>query len=190
MILPVVAYGQSILRKECKEIAENNNELQELVTSMWETLYHAHGMGLAAPQVGFDLRLFIVDTKQVYDPDDREMADLFIGDEGIIETFINPKIEWHSEETWSDYEGCLSIPSLSEVVERPISITIRYLNRDFELQETTFSGETARVIQHEYDHLDGILYVDKIAPVRKNMIRSRLKRISLGKETTKYKMKF
>jgi len=189
MILPVVAYGHSILRHKCKEIGPDYPGLSELIDDMWETLYPAEGSGLAAPQVNHPIKLFVVDSQEIFTRmNEEERAEFFEGDEGIKETFINAKIIAYSDEIWIEEEGCLSIPELSEEVKRPWSITIEYDNRDFQKKVMTFSGTTARVIQHEYDHTQGKLYIDYINPVKRKLLSGKMVRISKGLVRTKYKM--
>ncbi|NOU17515.1 MAG: peptide deformylase [Bacteroidales bacterium] len=190
MILPIVSYGQSVLRKKCEEIDQNHPNLNNLIEDMWETLYPADGSGLAAPQVGHLIKLFIVDSKEVFDRmDTEERAELFAGDEGIKETFINARIIKYSDDLWIENEGCLSIPTLSEEVERSWAIEIEYFNKDFQKQTKIYSGTTARIIQHEYDHTEGKLYIDYVNPLKKKLINSKLIKISKGEIKTKYKMK-
>ena len=190
MILPVVSVGNKVLRTKCKNLDIGQEGLNGFIENLWDTLYAADGVGLAAPQVGEALRIFIVDSKTSYEYLDADEREWFIGDKGITETFINPLITSRSHEFWSDTEGCLSIPGIWDEVERPLSITIEYYDRNFERQVKEFSGKTARVIQHEYDHLDGKLFSDYLSPLKKRMINGRMKKISEGKVKTKYRMKF
>jgi peptide deformylase len=191
MVLPIVAYGHDILRQPCHDIDPQYPQLQELISNMWQTLYVASGCGLAAPQVNHAIRLFIIDSKQTYESmDARSRLQYYEGSIGIQETFINARIVDRSEEAWSDEEGCLSIPSLAGEVERAWTITIEYLDRDFQPQQRTFSGSTARMIQHEYDHTEGILYLDYLKPLKRTMLKSKLQRIVDGKVKAKYPMKF
>jgi len=192
MVLPIIAYGQSVLRQKCNDVETNYPELDKLIDNMWETLYPADGSGLAAPQVDLLLKLFIVDSKEPYDrmkPEDRD--ELYDGDCGIKETFINAKIiEYTDDDTWIENEGCLSLPSLSEEVERPWGITIEYFDRNFEKQKKDFRGITARIIQHEYDHTEGKIYLDYVKSIRRKMLYGKLKKITKGEITGTYKMKF
>lgn len=191
MILPVISYGHNILRKKCKEVDQNINGLGRLIKNMWETLYSANGAGLASPQVNQNLELFLVNSKLVFESLKEEQSqDYFSGNEGITETFINAIITRKSKKTWLDYEGCLSIPEISEEVERAWSITIEYYDADFHKYKKQFSGYTARVIQHEYDHTQGILYTDHLSPLKKRLLKNKLRNISLGKVNVDYKMKF
>lgn len=191
MVLPIISYGHSVLRQKCKSVDANFPELDSLIENMWETLYPADGTGLAAPQVNHLLKLFIVDTKEWYErmeQEDRE--ELFDGDCGIKETFINAKIISYSNDCWIENEGCLSIPSLSEEVERPWSITIEYFDRSLNKQKKVFSGISARVIQHEFDHTVGKLYIDYINPIKRKMLNGKLIKISKGMVNSKYKMNY
>lgn len=189
MILPVVAYGRGILRQKSKDIDKDFPGLDELIENMWQTLYSADGSGLAAPQVNLSVKLFIVDSKEIYDNmDDEDRLEFFSGDEGIKETFINAKITEYSDEKWIEKEGCLSIPTLSEEVERSWTISIEYLDKDFVKHTKTFSGMTARVIQHEFDHTEGKLYLDYVNSLRKKFINGKLLKISKGQIKPKYKM--
>ena len=161
MILPVIAYGDPVLREETLYVEKDHEGLALLVNNMFETMYNAKGVGLAAPQVGELLKLFIVDTKQLLDNDEE------IKEEGIKKVFINPEIIQEEGSPWKYEEGCLSIPFIREDVERLPNITIRYQNLDFEEMEENYDGITARVIQHEYDHIQGILFVDYLKPLKR-----------------------
>lgn len=179
MVLPIITYGNSALREECKNIASTYPGLQQLIDSMWETLRAADGCGLAAPQVNSSINLFIVNSRDTYlYLDDESRKAYFESDMGIKETFINARIAYYSEdEYWTDQEGCLSIPGISEAVDRAWKITIEYCNRDFQPCVKTYSGYTARVIQHEYDHILGKLYIDYVSGMRKQLLKGKLKRI-------------
>lgn len=192
MNLPIVAYGNRILKQKCVPINENTPEIQTLITDMWETMKQANGCGLSSSQIGKPLQLFVVDSKITFENLDIEDQILYFekDDKGIMETFINARIINSSEETWEDHEGCLSIPGLSQKVQRPWEITIEYLNQDFIQQTKTFTGLTARIIQHEYDHTQGILYIDHLKPLTRKMMESRLKKIINGNIATGYSMKF
>ncbi|TAI49384.1 peptide deformylase [Flagellimonas allohymeniacidonis] len=189
MILPIVAYGEPVLRKVAKEIDSSYPKLKELITNMWETMYNAHGVGLAAPQVGLPIRLFLVDTTPFSDdedlsPEEQEALN------GFKKVFINAKIENEIGEEWDFNEGCLSIPDIREDVKRKPEITITYFNQNFEKRTETYNGLLARVIQHEYDHIEGILFTDKLSSLKKRLLKSRLDKISKGKINVDYKMKF
>lgn len=189
MILPILSYGHDLLRQKCQLVSDDYPALDQLIDNMWVTLYSANGMGLAAPQVGENIQLFIVDSHQVYEEmSDAERTEYFSGDEGIAQTFINPVIIEKSEDTWTDQEGCLSIPLISEEVERSFTIRIEYYDRHLKKQNKKFSGLTARIIQHEYDHLHGILFTDHLNKDTKKEISGTLNRIAGGKITVKYDM--
>lgn len=186
MILPIVAYGAPVLRKKGTDIPKDYPGLQELIDNMIETMENAHGVGLAAPQIGKPIRLFVVNTKGFVEEGEEDEEGL----NDFSEVFINAQIE---EETGDDFifnEGCLSIPEVRGDVERPEQITIRYFDREWNEKVETFDGLKARVIQHEYDHIDGILFTDHLSPLRKSMIKKRLSNISSGKVKVGYKMKF
>lgn len=191
MKLPILAYGHTMLREKCKEIDNSYPNLDTLIHNMWETLHGANGCGLAAPQVNLPIRLFLVDSKTTYEHmDDEERTTYFEpGDTGIVETFINARITERSAKTWTDAEGCLSIPKLAEDVERPWSITIEYVDTAFQPQKKTFHGATARMIQHEYDHTEGILYLDYLKPLKRKLLSGKLNKISKGTIKAKYPMK-
>ncbi|MBR8535506.1 peptide deformylase [Carboxylicivirga sediminis] len=191
MALAITAYGTKVLRKVCDEITADYEGLQVLIDNMWETMYEAGGVGLAAPQVNKAIRLFTVDTVQVYEgmkEDDKE--DLFEDEQPVKEVFINAKITGESDEVWADNEGCLSLPDLSGEVERPWAIEIEYYDRDFNKQKKTFTGYNARVIQHEYDHTEGILYVDHLSGISKRLLKGKLNKIAEGKVAPRYRMRF
>lgn len=183
MILPIVAYGDPVLKRMGREIEEEEMpEIKKLIEDMWETMYNANGVGLAAPQIGKDLRLFLVDSIQMQEDLENET--------GIKKAFINPIIEEESGEEWDYNEGCLSIPNIREDVSRKPKIKISYLDENFELQEEEYEGINARVIQHEYDHVEGILFTDKLSPLKKRMLKKKLEDISKGKVNLGYKMKY
>ncbi|MDN3693879.1 peptide deformylase [Chryseobacterium tructae] len=192
MNLPIVAYGNHILKQKCVQINKNSQEIQDLISNMWETMENSNGCGLSSSQINNPLQLFIVDSQVTFENLDTEGQLLYFekNDKGIRETFINARIIDTSEPTWEDYEGCLSIPGLAQKVERPWEITIEYLNQNFIKQTKTFTGLTARIIQHEYDHTQGVLYIDHLKPLTKKMIESKLKKIINGNIKTGYPMKF
>jgi peptide deformylase len=191
MILPIVAYGNDILRQPCTAIDAQYPALQALIDDMWQTMYIAKGCGLAAPQVSHAIQLFVIDSVQTYEHmDHRSRKKYFDTDSGIQETFINAKIIDHSDATWVEEEGCLSIPSLAEEVERSWAITIEYLDRDFQPQTRSFSGSTARMIQHEYDHTEGVLYLDYLKPLKRTLLKGKLQKVKDGKVKTGYPMKY
>jgi peptide deformylase len=183
MILPIVAFGAPILRKKCVDITPGYPELETLLANMWETMYKASGVGLAAPQINKAIRLFLIDTTPFVDEEETE--------EVIVkQTFINARIIEEIGEDWDFNEGCLSIPDVREDVSRKSTVKIEYMDENFKKHTTTFDGLTARVIQHEYDHIDGILFTDKISALRKRMIKGKLMDISKGKVNAAYKMTF
>jgi len=189
MILPIVAYGEPVLRKKAKDIDTDYPKLTELITNMWETMYNAHGVGLAAPQIGLPIRLFLVDTTPFADDDDltsEEQEAL----NGFKKVFINAKIENEEGEEWDFNEGCLSIPDVREDVKRKPTITVSYLDENFNSYTEVYDGLLARVIQHEYDHIEGILFTDKLSSLKKRLLKSRLDKISKGKISVDYKMRF
>lgn len=186
MIRPIVAYGDPVLRKEGVEISADYPGLQDLIDDMLETMQAAHGVGLAAPQIGKSIRLFVVDTAGFVDEGEEDEEGL----KDFKKVFINAQIEEESEEGFIFNEGCLSIPDVRGEVERPDQITISYYDRNFNKQVETYEGLKGRVIQHEYDHIDGVLFTDHLTPLRKTMLKKRLKNISQGKVHVHYKMKF
>lgn len=189
MILPIVAYGDPILRKKGEPLTMDYQGLEELILNMWETMYQANGVGLAAPQVGLPVRLFIVDTSPFGEDEDlkapeREQLKDF------KRVFINAQMEEESGDQWAFNEGCLSIPDIREDVTRRERITISYLNEKFEPCRESFDGILARVIQHEYDHIEGILFTDKLSSLKKRLLKGRLANIAKGKVSVEYKMRF
>lgn len=189
MILPIVAYGDPVLRKKGKEITRDYPNLQSLLDNMYETMYGAYGVGLAAPQIGLPIRLFIVDATPFSEDEELDEAERdFL--KTFKQTFINAKILDESGDEWAFNEGCLSIPDVREDVFRQPAITIEYYDEDFQKHTKEFSGIAARVIQHEYDHIEGILFTDKISPLKKRLIKSKLNSISKGKIKVDYRMRF
>ncbi|WP_223033167.1 peptide deformylase [Hanstruepera marina] len=189
MILPIVAYGDPVLKKKGKDISKEYPKLNELLDNMYETMYNAFGVGLAAPQIGLPIRLFLVDTSPfAEDPDlsPEEQENL----KDFKRTFINAKIIEEEGDEWAFNEGCLSIPDVREDVFRKPKITISYVDESFEPHTETFEGLIARVIQHEYDHIEGILFTDKLSSLKKRLIKGRLSNISKGKINVDYKMRF
>tara|TARA_X000000368_G_C22889554_1_gene648971 strand:- start:104 stop:664 length:561 start_codon:yes stop_codon:yes gene_type:complete len=184
MILPIVAFGSPILRKRCVDIYSDYPELDNLLTNMWETMYAAHGVGLAAPQINKGIRLFLIDTTPFVE-DEKDTEEII-----LKQTFINARILEESGEEWDFNEGCLSIPNVREDISRKPSITIEYMDENFKKYTENYDGLRARVIQHEYDHINGVLFTDKLSPLRKRMIKGKLKDISKGKVDASYKMRF
>lgn len=181
MILPIYTYGQTVLRKIAEPIDENYPDLKELIQNMYETMTHADGVGLAAPQIGLPIQLLVIDLAPFHESDE-ELSQFKI-------TMINPEFIEKSEETISYDEGCLSLPGISETVVRPETVIVNYLDEDFNEHEEEFSGFKARVIQHEIDHLEGHLFTDRINPLRRQLIKTRLTNISKKKVNTNYKIK-
>lgn len=179
MIYPVVVYGHPVLRKVAKEIDESFEGLEQLIEDMFETMYKSDGIGLAAPQIGKSIRIFVIDASPMED-EDPVLKD-------FKRVFINAQIVEKSGESWTFNEGCLSIPNIREDVDRPDKIVIEYYDQNFEFHRKEFEGIPARIIQHEYDHLDGILFTDKVAPIRKRMLKGKLTAISKGKFEASYK---
>jgi peptide deformylase len=190
MILPIVAYGDPVLKKEAEEIDEKHPDLSKLISDMFDTMYHAKGVGLAAPQIGKSIRLFIVDGAPFADEEDEEPDPRAAGIENFKKVFINPIIEEESGEKWSFQEGCLSIPKIRENVFRQEKVLITYFDENWEFHEETFDGYAARIIQHEYDHIEGILFTDHLSPLKKKMLTKRLQNITSGRIDIDYKMSF
>jgi len=192
MILPIVAYGDPILKREAVEIDKDFEGLSELIENMFETMYEASGVGLAAPQIGKSIRLFIVDgTPFAEDADEEDEPDPRAnGLRGFKKVFINPIIEEESGEEWAFNEGCLSIPDIREEVYRKEKILITYYDENWELKEETYVGYAARIIQHEYDHVEGVLFTDRVSPLKKRLLSKRLTNISKGIVSVTYRMKF
>lgn len=179
MKLPIVAYGDPVLKKVCAPIEATYPDLKQLISNMFETMYNASGVGLAAPQIGLPIRLFIVDTGA----DEK-------GKSAFKKVFINAEIIEETGEPWAFNEGCLSIPDIREDVMRKPNVLIRYYDEDFNLHEEEVTGMPARVIQHEYDHIQGTLFTDKLGLLRKRMLQSKLDAISKGNIKADYKMRF
>ncbi|MDT0650149.1 peptide deformylase [Autumnicola edwardsiae] len=189
MILPIVAYGDPVLRKKAKEIPEDFPKLEELINNMWDTMYNAYGVGLAAPQVGIPVRMFMIDPAPFAEDeelDEKEKEQLL----NLRKVFINPRIIQEEGEEWGFNEGCLSIPEIREDVFRKPEIVIEYQDESFNTHKESYSGLAARVIQHEYDHIEGILFTDKLSSLKKRLIKSKLSNISKGKIKIEYKMRF
>ena len=179
MIYPIVVYGDEVLRKHCVDITPEWGDVKQLVDDMMLTMGEAEGVGLAAPQIGKDIRLFVVDCTPWAD-EDPSCAD-------YKTAFINPEIYEMSEEKKSYTEGCLSLPGINASVQRSLAIRMRYLDVDFQPHDEEFTGLKAWVIQHEYDHLEGIVFTDRVAPIRRNMLRGKLQNLTKGKYRCGYK---
>ncbi len=175
MVLPIVIYGDPVLRKKTEIITSGYPGLKQLVEDMFETMYAANGVGLAAPQIGKAIRLFIIDSSRMEDDEP-----------GIKQVFINPEIIEETEEEWKFEEGCLSIPGIREKIDRPEEIRIKYFDENFKEHDALYSGISARVIQHEYDHIEGVLFTDHLTAFKKNLLKSKLKDISRGIVDAKY----
>ena len=189
MILPIVAYGDPVLKRKALPISENYEGLDQLIASMWETMYHAHGVGLAAPQIGKSIRLFVIDGSPFADDEDATPSDQLVL-KTFKKVFINAEMITEEGDDFSFTEGCLSIPDIREDVTRPSVIRLRYLDENFNEQVEEFSGLAARIIQHEYDHIEGVLFTDKLSPLKKRLIKGRLDKISRGMVESDYRMKF
>ena len=189
MILPIVAYGDPVLKKKAKEIDKDYPKLTQLIENMYETMYGAYGVGLAAPQVGLPIRLFLVDTEPFSEDEDltdEERAQMKV----FKKTFINAQIIEEEGDEWAFNEGCLSIPDVREDVFRQPKIKIQYQDENFETHVEEYDGLIARVIQHEYDHIEGVLFTDKLSSFKKRLIKGKLTNISKGKIKIDYKMRF
>jgi len=192
MILPIVAYGHPILRKVAEDIAPDYPDLKKLIEDMWETMYASNGVGLAAPQINRSIRIFVVDSAQIFanmDDDEKEEND-YPDAPGVKQVFINAHIVEEAGEDWPYNEGCLSIPKIREDVNRAEEVTIRYLDENFEQHTKTFDGVTGRIILHEYDHIDGKLFIDHISPLKRKLYKRKLDDISKGAIRVDYKMLF
>ena len=190
MILPIVAYGLPILRKVAEDITADYNDLNKLIENMWETMYSSNGVGLAAPQINKSIRLFVIDSEQIFENQEEDEKGLYPDEPGFKGVFINAKIIELSGEQWSYDEGCLSIPKIRGDVNRHQNVTLEYHDKNFTLHKKTFNGITARVILHEYDHIDGKLFIDHISPLKRTLLKSKLDDIMKGKIRVDYRMMF
>jgi peptide deformylase len=187
MIHPIYVYGMPVLRKVAQDIDEDYEGLDQLIEDMYETMYNAEGLGLAAPQIGLPIRLIIIDgSRMEADDNDEETRELA----GFKKILINPHTIEETGSEWEFNEGCLSIPAVREDVMRKPEVLLRYQDKNFETFEEKFEGLKARVIQHEMDHVNGILFTDRISPLRKRLLNKKLKEISKGKTEASYKIKF
>ena len=189
MILPIIAYGDPVLRKKAKVVSKEHPKLEVLISNMYETMYQASGVGLAAPQVGLSIRVFLVDASPFADDEDLT-EDERLQLKNFKQTFINAKIIEEEGDDWAFNEGCLSIPHIREDVFRKPKIKIQFQDENFKTHIKEFDGILARVIQHEYDHIEGILFTDKISAFKKRLIKGKLSNISKGKISIDYKMRF
>lgn len=189
MILPIVAYGDPLLRKKCEAITADYPGLKKLISNMWETMYQASGVGLAAPQVGLAIRLFMVDASPFADDEEfsAEEREQF---KSFKKVFINAQVQEESGNFWAFNEGCLSIPDIREDVNRQERIKLHYLDENFVAHSETFDGILARIIQHEYDHTEGILFTDKLSSLKKRLLKGKLGNIAKGKVDVDYRMRF
>lgn len=181
MIYPIIVYGDPVLKKRGKDIEEGKLDVKKLAEDMFETMENANGVGLAAPQIGKNLRMFVIDASAMGE-DDEELLD-------FKQVFINPEIIEEVGEEWDFEEGCLSIPDIREVIYRQEELTIRYFDEEWVEHEETFDDMKARIIQHEYDHIEGVLFTDHISPIKKRLLKGKLMNISKGKVKTKYRIK-
>ncbi len=188
MILPIVAYGHPVLRKECEDISKDYPELTKLIADMWETMYYTNGVGLAAPQINKPIRIFVIDTVQIVDGFDEEDKKRYPNEQPVKKVFINAHTVETYGEPWAYNEGCLSIPKVREDIKRDEHIKLRYMDEQFVEHEEVFSGITARVIMHEYDHIDGKLFIDYLPPLKKRLLKKKLEDISKGKVKVDYRM--
>ena len=190
MILPIVAYGAQILRKVSASIDASYPALPKLLEDMWETMYSSSGVGLAAPQINKDIRLFVIDSAQIFESLESHEIGKYPDAPGVKQVFINAKIVELAGDVWSYNEGCLSIPNIREDVSRHETVTLEYQDENFITHTKTFNGITARVILHEYDHIEGKLFIDYLKPLRKKLLQGKLNDISKGKTRIDYKMIF
>jgi len=190
MILPIVAYGNPILRTVSKDIFPDYSHLSKLIDDLWETMYASNGVGLAAPQVNKDIRLFVVDSGQIFENMEPDERNKYPDNPGIKQVFINAHIEEIDGEKWAYNEGCLSIPKIREDIVRHEFVILRYQDENFKFHRKTFHGITARIILHEHDHLEGKLFIDYLPPLKRKLMKGKLDDISKGKVNVDYKMVF
>lgn len=189
MVLPIVAYGDPVLRKVGKDIDKDFPGLEDLIENMKETMENAQGVGLAAPQIGRAIRLFLIDASPFSENEELDIAEReFLKD--FKRTFINAKIVEEEGEDWAFNEGCLSIPNINEDVYRPETIQVKYLDENFTERQETLTGLAARIFQHEYDHIEGVLFTDKLSSLKKRLLKKKLENISKGKVDVAYRMRF
>jgi peptide deformylase len=190
MILPIVAYGAPVLRTVCKDIDRDHPGLEQLLSDMWETMYYSNGVGLAAPQVNKDIRIFVVDSRQVFENLEEDEKGRYPDEPGLKQVFINAHIEKLNGKEWAYNEGCLSIPKIREDIVRNEEVTISFVDENFEPHTETYNGITARIILHEYDHIEGKLFIDYMKPLKRKLLKGKLDDISKGKIKVDYKMVF
>ncbi len=190
MILPIVAYGHPVLRKVASDIMPDYPGLEKFIEDMWETMYASNGVGLAAPQVNRDIRLFVVDTVQMFAGMDEKEKKQYPDAPGVKAVFINAHIVELEGDEWPYNEGCLSIPKIREDIYRQESVTLQFRDQNFEPHIATFTGLSARVIMHEYDHIEGKLFIDHLSPLKRKLMKGKLNDITKGKISVDYKMMF
>jgi len=190
MLLPIAAYGMPVLRKLASDIQPDYPGLDKLIADMWETMYNSNGVGLAAPQINKDIRLFVMDSQQIFANQDEEEMGTYPDEPGYKGVFINARIISLEGNEWSYNEGCLSIPKVRQDILRKQKVTIEYVDESFTEQRNTFNGLTARIILHEYDHLEGKLFIDHVSALKRTLIKRKLDDISKGKIKVDYKMIF
>jgi peptide deformylase len=190
MILPIVAYGSPVLRKVCKDISPDYPGLNMLINDLWETMYNSKGVGLAAPQVNSDIRLFVIDSVQIINNLNEEEKKDYPDDHGYKGAFINAHLVAVNGEDWAYNEGCLSIPKIREDIFRQEKVTLDFVDENFQSHTKTFNGITARVILHEYDHTDGKLFIDYLKPLKRKLLKRKLDDITKGKVDVDYRMIF
>jgi peptide deformylase len=191
MILPIVAYGHPVLRKVAQDIDADYPNLNKLIEDMWETMYGSNGVGLAAPQVGKEIRLFVMDSAQIFanrEEDDEE--ETYPDAPGTKQVFINAQIVEEHGDDWSYNEGCLSIPKIREDIYRAEEVTLKYVDENFQPHTKTFNGITGRIILHEYDHIDGKLFIDHLSPLKRKLLKRKLDDITKGNIRVDYRMLF
>ncbi|HEX8325897.1 MAG TPA: peptide deformylase [Hymenobacter sp.] len=192
MIYSIVAIGDPVLKTKAKNLPTDlpAAELQQLIADMFETMYYAHGVGLAAPQIGKGVRLFVMDSGPMVEVDEEDREEDEVLEEPVKRAFLNPVMVSETGEEWGFEEGCLSIPGVRELVHRHADIVLRYEDENRQVHEEAFSGMAARIIQHEYDHLEGILFTDKLSGFKKQLLKGKLARISKGDVKHDYRMRF
>ena len=192
MILPIVAYGHPVLRKVAEDISPDYPELDKLIEDMWETMYASNGVGLAAPQINKSIRVFVVDSAQIFANMDEEekREEAYPDAPGVKQVFINAHIVEEIGDDWAYNEGCLSIPKVREDIYRAEEVTLEYMYQHFKKHVKTFNGVTGRIILHEYDHIDGKLFIDHISPLKRKLLKRKLDDIVKGNVRVDYKMAF
>ncbi len=190
MILPIVAYGSPVLRKVCDEITPDHPGLETLITDMWETMYNSNGVGLAAPQINVPIRLFVMDSEQIFENQDEDEKGEYPDEPGFKGVFINARVIGLKGKEWAYNEGCLSIPKIREDIMRNEELIIEFEDENFNVHTKTFNGITARIILHEYDHIEGKLFIDYLKPLKRKLMKRKLDDISKGKIKVDYRMVF